>query len=239
MKLKIGEIAKRSGVPASTIRYYVAEGLLPRPEKTNAKMAYYDEACIDRLRMIQSLQEKRYYPLYLIKNILRRLDEGLNLPEAETIEKAVFGSGERISPNLIDRQDFLKATGLTEKELGRAEKMGILIPHSILEEKPLYNEDDVHIGRDGLKRLIGYGMEFSDLSFWSELGGKIVEKEMALRRKLVAGKSTRENVQITADLTGIGDFYRAYILRRLFRRQVEQNIQKSLKKRRKSAASER
>jgi DNA-binding transcriptional MerR regulator len=60
MKLKIGKIAKRSGVRPSTIRYYVAEGLLPRPEKTNEKMAYYDEACIDRLRAIQELKEKRF-----------------------------------------------------------------------------------------------------------------------------------------------------------------------------------
>ncbi len=86
MKLKIGEIAKRSGLRPSTIRYYVGEGLLPKPEKANEKMAYYDEACIERLRVIQELKERRYFPLYLIKNILRRMDEGLNLTEAETIE---------------------------------------------------------------------------------------------------------------------------------------------------------
>ena len=236
MKLKIGEIAKRSGLPASTIRYYVAEGLLPKPEKTNEKMAYYDEACIDRLRIIASLQEKRYYPLYLIKNILRRLDEGLSLPEAETVEKAVFGSADRIGKNLVDRQTFLKTTGLTENELKKAEKLGILIPHTLNTDKPLYNEDDVRVGRDGLKKLIAFGMELSDLSFWSEFGQHIVEKELELRRKLVAGKSTRDNVQMTAELTSIGDFYRAYILRRLFRRQVERNIRKSLIKKPKSAA---
>ena len=54
-------------------------------------------------------------------------------------------------------------------------------------------------------------------------------KEMALRRAVVAGKSTRENVAITAELTRIGDFYRDYILRRLFQKQVKQNIQHSLK----------
>lgn len=236
MKLKIGEIAKRSGLPASTIRYYVAEGLLPRPEKTNEKMAYYDEACIDRLRIIQNLQEKRYFPLYLIKNILRRLEEGLSLPEAETVEKAVFGSSDRIGRNLMDRQTFLKTTGLTEEVLKQAEKLGIIIPHVMNTDKPLYNEDDVRVARDGLKRLIEFGMELSDLSFWSEFGQHIVDKELELRRKLVAGKSTRENVQMTAELTSIGDYYRPYILRRLFRRQVERNIQKSLKKKRTTAA---
>lgn len=236
MKLKIGEIAKRSGIRASTIRYYVQEGLLPKPEKANEKMAYYDEGCIERLRIIQELQEKRYFPLYLIKNILRRMDEGLSLPEAETVENAVFGSDDRIGRGLIDRPAFLAATGLTEKELKQAENLGILIPFTTGVDKTLYNEDDMRVGRDGIKKFAGLGMELGELSFWVEFGKKIVDKEMALRRKIVAGKSTRENILITAELTRIGDFYRDYILRRLFQKRVEQNIQKSLAKKRKSAA---
>lgn len=230
MKLKIGEIAKRSGVRPSTIRYYVGEGLLPKPEKTNEKMAYYDEACIDRLRAIQELKGKRYFPLYLIKNILRRMDEGLSLTEAETVENAVFGMDEDAGHGLVDRQAFLEATGLAEKDLKKAEKLGILIPFITGSDKPLYNEDDVRVGRDGIRQLFALGMELDDLSFWVELGKKIVKKEMVLRRKIVAGKSIRENILITAELTRIGEFYREYILRRLFQKQVEQNIQNSLKK---------
>jgi len=236
MKLKIGEIAKRSSVRASTIRYYVQEGLLPKPEKANEKMAYYNESCIERLQVIQELKEKRYFPLYLIKNILRRMDEGLSLPEAETVENAVFGSDDRIGRGLIDRPAFLAATGLTEKELKRAENLGILIPFTAGADKTLYNEDDVRVGRDGIKKFAGLGMEINELSFWVEFGKKIVDREMALRRKIVAGKSTRENIRITTELTRIGDFYREYILRRLFQKRVEQNIQKSFIKKRKSAA---
>ncbi len=236
MKLKIGEIAKRSGVRASTIRYYVQEGLLPKPEKANEKMAYYDEVCVERLRIIQELKEKRYFPLYLIKNILRRMDEGLSLPEAETVENTVFGSDDRIGRGLIDRPAFLAATGLTEKELKRAENLGILIPFTAGADKTLYNEDDIRIGRDGLIKMIKLGLVLDELSFFVELGKKIVAKEMALRRKIVAGKSTRENIRITTELTRIGDFYREYILRRLFQKRVEQNIQKSFIKKRKSAA---
>jgi DNA-binding transcriptional MerR regulator len=172
MKLKIGEIAKRSGVRASTIRYYVQEGLLPKPEKANEKMAYYDEVCVERLQIIQELKEKRYFPLYLIKNILRRMDEGLSLPEAETVENAVFGSNDRIGRGLIDRPAFLAATDLTEKELKQAEKLGILIPFTAGVDKTLYNEDDVRVGRDGLKKFAGLGMEIKELSFWVEFGKK-------------------------------------------------------------------
>jgi DNA-binding transcriptional MerR regulator len=236
MKLKIGEIAKRSGVPASTIRYYVQEGLLSKPEKANEKMAYYDESCVERLQVIGQLQAKRYFPLYLIKNILRRMDEGLSLLEAETVENAVFGSGNRGASNLVDRKAILAATDLTEKELQQAEAAGVLIPFTANNDKPLYDQDDIRVGREGIKKLADMGIKLQELSFWVELGGKIVDKEMALRRKIVAGKSTRENILITAELTRIGDFYRDYILRRLFQKQVQKNIQKSLvKKKIKSA----
>jgi hypothetical protein len=76
-------------------------------------------------------------------------------------------------------------------------------------------------------------MELGELTFWVEFGKKIVDREMTLRRKIVFGKSTRENILITAELTRIGDFYREYVLRRLFQKRVEQNIQKSLIKKRK------
>jgi len=229
MKLKIGEIAKRSGMRPSTIRYYVGEGLLPKPEKANEKMSYYDESCVDRLRAIQELKGKRYFPLYLIKNILRRMDEGLNLTEAETIENAVFRSDGHAESGLLTQAAFLAATGLTEKELTQARRLGILVPFTTEGDKALYDQEDVRAGRDGIKKISELGMKLQDLAFWVELGRKIVEKEMTLRRKMVAGKSTRENIAITAELTRVGDFYRDYILRRLFQKQVEQNIQSSLK----------
>ena len=91
MEMKIGEIAKRSGVPPSTIRYYVRQGLLPEPTKVNKSMAYYDEGCIQRIQAIRHLQETKYFPLPVIRNILRRMDEGLSLEEAEAIEDARKG----------------------------------------------------------------------------------------------------------------------------------------------------
>ncbi len=210
---------------------------MPRPEKTNEKMAYYDESCIDRLRTIQELKEKRFFPLHLIKNILRRMDEGLNLTEAESIENAVFGAQGRTGNGLLSQTAFLAATGLSEKELKEAQRLGILIPCTVCEGKPLYNQEDVRVGRDGIKKFTRLGMNLGELSFWMEIGKKIIDKEMKLRRKIVAGKSTRQNIAITAELTQIGNFYRDYILRRLFQKQVEDNIQKSLAKRRKTAAN--
>ncbi len=202
---------------------------MPVPEKVNKKMAYYDEICVERLQAIQYLQDKRFFPLLLIKNILRRMEEGLSLQEAESVENAVFGQNGRAGNGLLERALFLSETGLSEDDLREAEKIGIIIPFAEDKGRSLYNEEDVQIGRNSLKKLLDYGLKIDDLAFYVELGKQIVEKEMLLRRKIVAGKSIQENIRITADISQGGD-YRGYILRRLFQKQVRETIQRSLKK---------
>ncbi len=228
-KLKISDVVKRSGIPASTIRFYVREGLLPAPEKVNKKMAYYDETCIERLHAIQYLQEKRYFPLLLINNILRRMDEGFGLQEAASVEDAVFGSDGRAVNRPLDRTAFLAETGLSEEDLGKAEKIGVIVPYGDEQGKALYNEEDVMIGRDSVKKLLDYGLAVDELAFYVEFGKQIVEKEMLLRRKIVAGKSMQENIRITADISQ-GANLREYILRRHLQKQIRETIQRSLTK---------
>lgn len=53
MNMKIGELAERTGIPASTIRYYEKEGLLPKAQRgTNGYRVYQDNA-LERLDLIQ------------------------------------------------------------------------------------------------------------------------------------------------------------------------------------------
>lgn len=228
MGLKIGEIARKSGVPPSTIRYYVRQGLLPEPDKVNKSMAYYDERCIEKIQAIRHLQERKYFPLSVIKNILRRMDQGMSLDDAEAIEDAVFGTQAEVSGQVADKAGFLKATGLTEDELQMATRMGILIPYLQEKGRTLYNQEDVRFGRDVLKRIISFGQDLHDLGFYVDLGRQIVDHEMKLRRSAVKGRSPQENIKITTEISKMADFLRSYVLRRLFQRKVQAVIQKSL-----------
>jgi MerR family transcriptional regulator, redox-sensitive transcriptional activator SoxR len=49
--LRIGEVAERSGIAASAIRYYESEGLVPRPGRRNGQRVY-DETILDQLALI-------------------------------------------------------------------------------------------------------------------------------------------------------------------------------------------
>ena len=60
MKLKhavpISELAQITGLPASTIRFYVREGLIPQPMKTGLTRAYYSQ---EHLKAIQLIKKKK------------------------------------------------------------------------------------------------------------------------------------------------------------------------------------
>ena len=72
----IAEVAHRAGVTPRTIRYYVAEGLLPPPAGRGQRRAYAQEH-LDRLETIRQLKAA-YLPLHEIRR--RLADPSISLP---------------------------------------------------------------------------------------------------------------------------------------------------------------
>ena len=56
--MTISELSRNTGTPASTIRYYLREGILPTPERRGKTRAYYDDTHVKRLREIGKMREK-------------------------------------------------------------------------------------------------------------------------------------------------------------------------------------
>ena len=69
----IGQLAELAGVTPRTIRYYTAEGLLPRPD-ARGQYALYGEEHLLRLQLIAQLKET-YLPLGEIKARIANLDD--------------------------------------------------------------------------------------------------------------------------------------------------------------------
>jgi DNA-binding transcriptional MerR regulator len=110
--LRISEVSERSGVPVATIRHYLREGLLPEPVKTSRNMAYYPPEFVERIRLIKQLQEERFMPLRVIRELLDRDDADperlramLEL-EDRILERALAGERERVpAPEVRERYD--------------------------------------------------------------------------------------------------------------------------------------
>jgi DNA-binding transcriptional MerR regulator len=71
------ELSRRSGVPRSTIKFYLREGLLAPGEASAPKQARYGEAHLERLRLIRALREVARLPLDVIGRVTRELDRGV------------------------------------------------------------------------------------------------------------------------------------------------------------------
>jgi DNA-binding transcriptional MerR regulator len=54
--MKIGELAKESGVSIDTIRFYERRGVLPPPERQPSGYRIYDSATVERIRLAKELQ---------------------------------------------------------------------------------------------------------------------------------------------------------------------------------------
>jgi MerR family mercuric resistance operon transcriptional regulator len=55
--MKIGEVAKLSGIGIETIRFYEREGLLLEPERRPSGYRQYDESTVERLEYIRRAKE--------------------------------------------------------------------------------------------------------------------------------------------------------------------------------------
>ena len=77
--MTIDELAERQGLPVRTIRFYIAQGLLPGPG-SRGKSAAYGEEHLVRLRLIRRLSE-RHVPLSKIQDLL----QGLSLDEVKAL----------------------------------------------------------------------------------------------------------------------------------------------------------
>jgi MerR family redox-sensitive transcriptional activator SoxR len=72
--VRIGEIARDTGLPASTIRYYEEIGLVTAPPRVSGQRAFGSDA-VDRLRLIK-LIARLGFSLDEIRQLVVGLDEG-------------------------------------------------------------------------------------------------------------------------------------------------------------------
>ena len=54
--MRIGELARQSGVPATALRFYEQLGLLPEPGRTESGYRVYGDETLDRLAFIRAAQ---------------------------------------------------------------------------------------------------------------------------------------------------------------------------------------
>jgi DNA-binding transcriptional MerR regulator len=186
----MSELAERSGVSAATIKHYLREGLLGAEGevvRTSRNMAYYPPAFVDRVRLIKRLQEERFMPLRVIRELI--------------------GSDPERASRLIELEDRIIERAIAERETGRVSRAKVRetyeVPPNVLERleelgvlTPTgrgYDADDVQIieaisrfRASGYEQAIGFTV-YDTLRYRQALE-PLVEEEVRVLLDRLAGK---------------------------------------------------
>jgi DNA-binding transcriptional MerR regulator len=183
-RLKMSELAERSGVSAGTIKHYLREGLLGEGAdivRTSRNMAYYPADYVERIQLIKRLQEERFMPLRVIKD--RILERAVEQREGERISAAAVRRRYDIPRNVLDR--------LAE--------IGVLTPTA-----RGYDADDVKIiaaiarfRAGGYDERLGFTV-FDTLRYRDALEPLVVEEVRTLLERLAGEVEVERAVEIIA-----------------------------------------
>ena len=124
-ELTIDELARETGMTVRNIRAHQSRGLLPPPE-VRARTGYYGREHVARLRLIQELQGNGYN-LAAIKDLVQRTSGSAQ--DALDFARAILTPFEDERPEIIEAAELAERfSGGDEKQLRRAEKLGIVVP---------------------------------------------------------------------------------------------------------------
>jgi len=103
--MRIKELEEKSGVPRTTIHFYLRQGLLHQPHKTGRTMSYYDESHLQRLKEINRLKKGSRVPILFLKE---HLDEVHIEKSTATEEYDVRKHVETTKEKALKRQEIIK-----------------------------------------------------------------------------------------------------------------------------------
>lgn len=123
---RIDDLAREAGTTVRNVRSYLDRGLLPRPQ-LQGRVAYYDDGHLNRLRLIMRMLS-RGFSLQQIDELLRAVEQGLDVAAALGLENAVLERWNREVPQEMSRaalETVLDVT-LSDETLARMAQMGFV-----------------------------------------------------------------------------------------------------------------
>jgi DNA-binding transcriptional MerR regulator len=197
--LRISELAERSGVSAGTIKHYLREGLLGSEDevvRTSRNMAYYPPQFVQRIQLIKRLQEERFMPLRVIREVIGSDPERtMRMIELEDriLERAI-AAGET---GRISRARVRETYEVPQNVLDRLEELGVLAPTG-----RGYDRDDVAIieaisrfRAGGYEEAIGFTV-YDTLRYRKALEPLVEEEVRVLLDRLAGTVDVERAVQI-------------------------------------------
>jgi DNA-binding transcriptional MerR regulator len=203
--VKMSALARRSGVPAATIKHYLREGLLPAAvNKSSKNMALYDARVVERIRAIKELQRTKFLPLKVIKGVLDGIQPDTDTETATTIRRVL----EEMAPMEARTRKQLLDSGVPELELEFFKNLGLLEPETIAGEE-VYVGDDLQLLRIlGESRKAGITPEMlppAILEPYARAIRELVKTELRMFREGVIPRASGNHKQLAETATKLSE----------------------------------
>lgn len=154
MAYSLSEVVQQSGIPVDTIRYYQTIRLLPGPGR-DGRNAVYDEAHLDRLRLIRSMAARGLS----LKVIAMLLEKGERAESDRALLTAI--EEESVEPG-YDSAAAAKHLGIPPALLASVERAGLAEAQEQADGSRRYSDGDLRVARGALK-ILGYGFPLTRL----------------------------------------------------------------------------
>ena len=221
---RAAELLERTGIPRTTLHYYLREGLIPAPLKASPNSAVYFQRHVDRIRLIQRLRSPEFgsLPISRIQRVLDRIEKGVSVQVSVQMERlmglpvdedddhrTLEALGEHFGVPIEALKTMLRLGLLVPDPFGRIRGYSSLegrlaqVLQGVVEETPLALEDLAPIAR---------------------LLTELSRFEMGLRDRVVEGMERGEKSALaTLQLQRAGDLLHPYLISRTMEREIAQH----------------
>jgi DNA-binding transcriptional MerR regulator len=205
------DLVAATGLPRTTIHYYLREGVLPSPTKISANSARYGAEHVERLSLIRALRSTDLGPYSIdqIREILRMVDEGVD----PVVASVTFASGLRtgadeLAPPGDTAADLAAAAEVSEATVAALVDAGLLIagPGGGFEAA------DVVAARSYERILHLTDLEAGDLAPIGDLVHELARYEDTISRVAVARSTGAKNAARGQDLDRMFQSVHRYLI---------------------------
>ncbi|MFO0579567.1 MAG: MerR family transcriptional regulator [Polyangia bacterium] len=182
----ISEVALRTGTPIATIKFYIREGLLPRPRTAGRTVGRYDAAFVSRLELVRELRSRFRLSLREIADLLAEAGPGATLTEIELRLRARERLDGAIDPAFaeppVPHDRLIERASLVPADVADLTRLGLLTPIKV-DGAVVYAERDARIAEVvGALRSSGYnerlGFKIANLLRYVEALRALVVREV-------------------------------------------------------------
>lgn len=223
MKLRMRDLVQKSGLKASTLQFYLREGLIPPPERPATNSAIYGEPHLHAARTLKRLRDMK--PGIALRPLRRACElvlQGVEPEVALSLQDKVFEGGLGADAAPIDLRAFAERLGVRPAAVKALCEADILVP-LMTNGKPQFDGVDLEVARMAisLQQMSAYGLAAAE-----RIAGHIRKAsrlEIELRNRITRDRKAQEAAQVSARMQDWVNVWHAYLFARFRVREIAEH----------------